>query len=154
MRKPIFILAVAMLTAGSFFTSCQTPAEKVDTAETNVDEAQQDLKDAKQEEITAEQRAADAEEWTLFQTDTEVKIKANETRIAELRAKKRTSGTKMDVTYSQRIDTLEQRNVAMRTWLNDYDKSGTDWAIFKREFNRDMDELGQALKNLTVDNKN
>lgn len=149
MRKPILILAVAMLTAGSFFTSCQTPAEKVDTAETNVDEAQQDLKDAKQDE-----KVADAEEWKTFMTDTDLKIKANETRIAEIRVKKKTSDTKMDLVYTQRIDTLEQRNLAMRTWMNDYGKSNTDWAIFKREFNHDMDELGQALKDLTVDNKN
>jgi len=28
-----------------------------------------------------------------------------------------------------------------------------EWETFKREFNHDMDELGKALKDLTVDNK-
>jgi hypothetical protein len=28
-----------------------------------------------------------------------------------------------------------------------------DWESFKREFNHDVDELGQALKDLTVDNE-
>ena len=29
----------------------------------------------------------------------------------------------------------------------------SNWESFKREFNHDMDEIGQALKDLTVDNK-
>jgi DNA-directed RNA polymerase subunit N (RpoN/RPB10) len=35
-----------------------------------------------------------------------------------------------------------------------YEKSQSDWEAFKREFNHDMEELGKALKDLTVDNKN
>lgn len=31
--------------------------------------------------------------------------------------------------------------------------TSSDWKSFKEEYNRDMDELGQAFKNLTVDNK-
>lgn len=34
-----------------------------------------------------------------------------------------------------------------------YEKSQSDWETFKREYNHDMDELGNALKDLTVDNK-
>lgn len=140
--------------AGLILTGCQSPEQKVDTAETNVENAKQNLEDAEKDKMTADQNAVDAEEWQKFRTDVEVKIKTNETRIAELREKKKTSGQKADVIYTQRIDTLEQRNIGMRTWMNDYENSNTDWALFKREFNHDMDELGKALKDLTVDNKN
>jgi hypothetical protein len=37
--------------------------------------------------------------------------------------------------------------------MDTYEKKQSDWESFKREFNHDMDELGQALKDLTVDNK-
>jgi len=41
----------------------------------------------------------------------------------------------------------------MRARLVAYEKSQSNWESFKREFNHDMDEIGQALKDLTVDNK-
>ena len=34
-----------------------------------------------------------------------------------------------------------------------YDKSQSDWESFKREFSHDMDGLGQAINDLTVNNK-
>lgn len=155
MRKPIFNLIIAAtLMAGFTLTGCQTPEQKADAAETNVEDAQKELAEAKEDKMTADKNAVDAAEWQKFRMDTEAKIKANEIRIVELREKKKTSGQKLDVVYTQRIDTLEQRNIGMRTWMNDYENSNTDWALFKREFNHDMDELGKALKDLTVDNKN
>ena len=37
--------------------------------------------------------------------------------------------------------------------MDDYKETGKEnWLIFKMEFNRDMDELGQAFKDLTVKN--
>lgn len=60
----------------------------------------------------------------------------------------------LDPLYEKRIETLEQQNKDFRKKIEDYEKSQTDWEIFKREFNHDMDELGKALKDLTVDNKN
>lgn len=155
MRKPIFNLLIAATLMASFtLTGCQTPEQKAAAAETNLEDAQKELAEAEEDKMTADQNAVDAVEWQKFRTDTEAKIKANEVRIVELREKKKTSGQKLDVVYTQRIDTLEQRNIGMRTWMNDYENSNTDWALFKREFNHDMDELGKALKDLTVDNKN
>jgi len=155
MRKPIFNLAIVATLMGCLvFSGCQSPEQKADSAETKVEEAKKDLDEAKNDKTVADQNAVDAAEWQKFRTDTETKIKANEIRIAELREKKKTSGLKLDVVYTERIDTLEQRNIGMRTWMNDYENSNTDWALFKREFNHDMDELGKALKDLMVDNKN
>lgn len=155
MSKSIFNLAiVTTLIAGLVFTGCQSPEQKAETAKTNVEEAAQDLANAEDDKVVADQKLVDEQEWQKFRTDTEAKIKTNETRISELREKKKTSGQKMDVVYTQRIDTLEQRNIGMRTWMNDFENSNTDWALFKREFNHDMDELGKALRDLAVDNKN
>lgn len=155
MKKPIFKPAILLVfMSGLLFTGCQSAAQRADAAETKVEDAKKELADAKEDKAVADQNAVDAEEWRKFREDTEIKIKANETRIAELREKKKTSGQKQDVIYSERIDTLEQKNIGMRNWMNDYENSKTDWALFKREFNHDMDELGKALKDLMVDNKN
>ncbi|MBK7408934.1 MAG: hypothetical protein IPJ40_13250 [Saprospirales bacterium] len=64
------------------------------------------------------------------------------------------SGTILDGLYAQRIETLEQKNRDLRTKMANYEQNQSDWESFKREFNHDMDELGQALKDFTVDNKN
>ena len=63
------------------------------------------------------------------------------------------SGKTLDAVYEQRIDTLEKKNRDLKARVDAYDKSQSDWESFKREFNHDMDELGQAFKDLTVDNK-
>ncbi|WP_353483354.1 hypothetical protein [Haliscomenobacter sp.] len=156
MKKSIFNLAIPItLFAALLFTGCQSPAQKVDNAETNVNDANQNLKDAKADEMVANKKAVAAEEWKAFRAETEIKIKDNEARITELRAKKKTTGKTLDAAYTQRIDTLEQKNLDMRTMMDDYESTNisSDWEEFKREFNHDMEELGMALKNLTVSNK-
>lgn len=156
MKKSIFNLAIPItFFAALLFTGCQSPAQKVDNAESNLNDANQNLKDAKADEIVANKKAVAAEEWKAFRAETEIKIKDNEARITELRAKKKTTGKTLDAAYTQRIDTLEQKNLGMRTMMDDYESTNisSDWEEFKREFNHDMEELGMALKNLTVSNK-
>jgi len=38
--------------------------------------------------------------------------------------------------------------------MDTYEKNQSDWETFELELNHDMDALGQALKDVTVDNKN
>lgn len=147
-----FIIASTFL-AGTFLTGCQSSAEKVDDAQSKVVDAKQDLKEVQRKAAEDAQKAANAEEWRIFKAESEVKIKANETRIAELKDKMRTSGKTLGALYAENINALEQKNKAMQVRMDAYDKGQSDWASFKREFNHDMDELGQALKDFTVNNK-
>jgi hypothetical protein len=59
-----------------------------------------------------------------------------------------------DNAYSKsKIEELELQNRELREKLNNYEDDGKDnWTIFKEEFNRDMEELSEALTNLTVRN--
>ena len=154
MKKVIFMLAVSsMFIASTFLTSCQSETQKSDAAQTKVQDAKEDLKEAQTDAAVAAQKAANAEEWKAFKTESEAKIKANEVRIAELKDKMKTSGKTMDTVYSKNVDLLEQRNKDLKNRMDAYEKGQSDWESFKREFNHDMDELGQALKDLTVNNK-
>jgi septal ring factor EnvC (AmiA/AmiB activator) len=154
MKKATFKLtSIALFIAAVSFTSCQSPTQKTDAADAKVQDAKQDLKEARQDAVAAH-TAATAEEWQAFKTDVESKMKANETRIAELKAEMKKTGKKMDAAYSKSIDDLEQKNKAMKERLDTFGNNAqSDWASFKREFSHDMDDLGNALKNLTVDNK-
>jgi hypothetical protein len=135
---------MSLLMTGAIFTSCNSAAQKEDNTTTT----------EQQEAINDEQVVATAEEWQEFKTDAEAKIKRNEIRIEELTVQMNKPGQVFDDLYKNRILELEQQNKKLQDRIDAYDKSHTDWEKFKREFNHDMDELGDALKNITVNNKN
>lgn len=145
MKKSIFTLAaMSLLMTGAILTSCNSAAQKEENTTTT----------EQQEAINDEQVVATAEEWQEFKTDAEAKIKRNEMRIEELTVQMNKPGQVFDDLYKNRILELEQQNKKLQDRIDAYDKSHTDWEKFKREFNHDMDELGDALKNITVNNKN
>jgi TolA-binding protein len=144
MKKSIFTLAaMSLLMTGAIFTSCNSATQKEDNTTTE-----------QQDAIAEEQVVATAEEWQEFKTDAEAKIKRNEIRIEELTVQMNKPGQVFDDLYKNRIQELQQQNKDLQNRIDAYDKSHTDWEKFKREFNHDMDELGDALKNITVNNKN
>ena len=132
MKKTILILVVtSAFIAGTTFTGCQSSTQKQEAA----------------------QVVATAEEWKTFKSESEQRINANEVRIAELKVKMNKPGEILDPLYANKIATLEQQNKDLRAKLYAYEKSQSNWESFKREFNSDMDAIGEAFKNLTVDNK-
>jgi len=155
MKKTIITIAVAcMLNAGSVFTSCKSAAQKRAEGQSESTDEQENLNEAQNDANVEEQKVATAEEWSAFKSEADLKIKSNEVRIAELTVKMNKPGELLDPLYKKRIQTLEQQNNDLRARMDAYDKNKSDWETFKREFNHDMDELGQALKDVTVDNKN
>lgn len=154
MKKTIFILVVtSVFTAGTIFTGCQSPTQKQENTQLKVQEARKELNAAKKENNEAVLVVATAEEWKTFKSESELKINANDVRIKELRVKMNKPGELLDPLYSKNIAALEQQNKDLRNKLYAYEKSQTNWESFKREFNNDMNALGEAFKNLTVDNK-
>jgi uncharacterized protein HemX len=147
MKKTILTLAAAAtLIIGTTFTGCKSSAQKEDAAQANVQEAKQELKEVRRE--------ATAEEWNEFKSETDLKIEKNETRIAELKEKIKKQGKSLDALYEKKVDQLEQKNRDLKAKMETYGESKhSDWESFKREFNHDMDELGAAFKDLTVNNK-
>lgn len=151
MRTTIFNLIITMLMAGTIFTGCQSPAQKEEAAEAKLQNAEKNFEEAQND--AEAQKVATAAEWEIFKSETNLTIKKNEISIAQLKIKIKKPGKTLDALYAKRIDTLEQKNKELKTRMESYEKSQSDWEIFKREFNHDMDELGKALEDLTIDNK-
>ena len=135
------------------FTSCQSSIQKQEAARDKVQDARQDLNAAQKDANAAAQVVATAEEWEAFRNESDLKIKANEVRINELTVKMKRPGEIFDEIYEKKITNLELQNREVRSRLVAYETSQSNWETFKREFNHDMDAIGQALKDLTVDNK-
>jgi chromosome segregation ATPase len=150
MKKTILTVALAVFfIQGIMITGCKSPSQKAEDAKENVQDAREDLMDAKQEANTAVVKAANEEEWKIFKIDADAKIKKNELRIAELKAKLKNTGTGLNKSDKQTIDALETRNAEFKNRINDYEKNQTDWETFTREFNQAMNELENDLKDAT-----
>lgn len=153
MKKIIRNLVVVIFIAGIILISCKFSTKEESASQEKVQDAKENLQEAK-DSLVAAKKSATVEEWQAFKGETESIINENEARIAELKLKMKKTGKSLDAKYEKNIEVLEQKNknlkVKIETYKND---ANADWQSFKREFNHDMNEIGQALKDLTIDNK-
>lgn len=133
MKKVIIALTItSALFAGTMLSSCESSNSKVDDNK---------------------QKTEMADEWKTFRADALAAIAQNETRIAEARVRMTETGAVIDAVLENRIDRLQERNRNLKLKLEAYQYDQSGWESFKEEFNHDMKELGNAFKDITVDNK-
>ncbi|CAN5422115.1 hypothetical protein BH10BAC1_BH10BAC1_02360 [soil metagenome] len=144
MKKSIFTLALITFVTGTMLTSCSSSAEKVDAAKADIETAQHDLDKAKEDYN---------EQYAKFKLESDQKITANEQLIADLKEYSKNKKKEAKITYDKAVSDLEETNEAMKAKVRDYKEEGNDkWESFKREFNHDMEELGQSITDLTKNN--
>ncbi len=144
MKKTLLLLSLSTLSLSVALISCESNTKKVENANVKVEDAKEELKDAKAE-LNAE--------YPTFKSEAEMKIIANETKIAELRAVLNKPGKlPLDPMRKKRIDELEEKNAQLKSRLYGYENERTDWIAFKNEFNHDMNEMGEAFKNIGQNN--
>ena len=154
MKKIIFTLAIATtFMAGTIFTSCKSSDQKDGDDHGMMNKTQLDKKVMHNDVNSDMPKIASADEWKTFKLESELIINNNEIRIKELAEQMNKPGTILDPLYAKKIAKLEQKNKDLKIKLKAYETNQSDWEKFKREFNHDMDELGKAFKDLTVDNK-
>ncbi|WP_310556914.1 hypothetical protein [Flavobacterium sp.] len=150
MKKSILMLAIL---AGALFTSCKNNEEKQADAVEEVVEATDDLNKVTEEVNNDEVIKANDAEWQDYKMEANKTISENETRIMELQTAMKKPGKTFDAAYKKNIEALVDKNEALKTRITDYENNQTDWETFKREFDSDMTGLGQAFKDLTINNK-
>ena len=144
MKKITLIFSTALFAVASLLTSCSTPSEKVDVAQDNVEQAKEDLRKANEAYL------ADIE---AQRTETNNRIDANRQSIADFKERIKDAKKEAKDDYNSKIEALEHKNTDMKRRFDEYKADGkTGWEIFKKEFKHDMDVLGQAFKDLTVNN--
>lgn len=154
MKKIILTLAIATtFMAGTIFTSCQSSDHGDGDDHDMMNETQQDMNAMHNDDNSDMPIMASADEWKTFKLESELKINNNEIRVNELTEKMNKPGTTLDPLYAKKIANLKQKNKDLKMKLEAYETNQSDWETFKREFNHDMDELGKAFKDLTVNNK-
>ncbi|MBP7511266.1 MAG: hypothetical protein KA981_05015 [Bacteroidia bacterium] len=138
-------LTIAAFAAIVTMGSCDSPAKKVEKANTNLTEAEANYEQALSDSIA---------DYENFKKESETRIDENEKAIEAFRKRMLTENKKWKEEDQKMIDDFEQKNINLRAKIRDYKENGKDeWKSFKTEFKHDMDELGDAIKGLTVDNK-
>lgn len=145
MKYPLNLATVLVMTASLGLISCNsTPNEKVDAAQENVDAAQ-----VKLDELNATYEA----DIATYKQENATRIAANEQSMAEFKSRIKSEKKSAKSDYNERIADLEKQNTDLKKTLDHYKADGKEnWEAFKTEFNHDMDELGGAFKDLTVNN--
>jgi hypothetical protein len=139
--------------AGALFTSCKSNSEKEADAVEDVVDATDDLNKVNDEVNQDNTTKANDAEWQEYKMEANKTIAENDTRIVELQMAMKKPGKTFDENYKKSIDVLVDKNTSLKTKIADYENNQTDWDTFKREFDSDMTGLGQAFKDLTVNNK-
>src|ERR1035437_3264146 len=141
MKNRYFLLTVTIVIAGFVLTGFYMNGDKyVKNYQDKEKQANQGMK---------KEKTKFDKEWKEFKSNAEIKINANEKRIGEFKVKIKTASKEVKADYDKEITVLEQKNVELKKKINEYKYEGKDkWEDFKRGFNRDMDIVGKALKDL------
>ena len=154
MKKTIFILAVTIpIAAGIIFTGYRSSAHKLKAAQTKILISDRDLNAKQNVENAVAGKPINPEEWITFKNESELKISNHEIRIVELNREIKNQGELSNSVYKKKIAYLDQQNKFLKARLESYEKGPSNWESFKNGFNYDMEAIGKALKDFTVDNK-
>lgn len=138
------ILTIATFITAVLMTSCSSSGEKVEDAKENAIEAAADLNRANEEYM------ADMEN---YRKATNEKIEANNKSIAEFKTRIENEKKEAKADYIKKIEELEKKNSDVKKKMDDYKNDGkANWESFKSEFNRDMEELGNAISSFGENN--
>jgi hypothetical protein len=134
--------------------ACERKNEEVIHTDHAQDKVNVEVQTPNPDENTVINDAKWEQERTEYRHNAELRIEENNKKIDEFNKKIETADQRMRKEYRERIAELKSRNEKAKERLNNYnDNNHEKWEDFKREFNHDMDELGNALKDFTVNNK-
>ncbi len=152
MKNKIVAFTLTGVMVAASLSSFSQDNKKVEKARANEVEAKKDLMEAKQD--LREAKNDSAEDYLKFKKESEMKIQENQARINELKEKRRAEANDVNDDYNKKIMAIEEKNNKLRVKMQDADNTKTsNWSSFKREFNHDSHEIGQAFKNIGVNNE-
>ncbi|MDA3891305.1 MAG: hypothetical protein PF517_06520 [Salinivirgaceae bacterium] len=146
MKNSITIIILALIVSGAFITSCSLSNKKAENAQEKVETTMDKAVEFNQERNDSIEQ---------YKKEAQVKVNNFKKSIAELKAKIATEKREDKAIYQKKLNALETKNNEMKESLNNLKDEGQEkWTAFRSEFNHDLDEMGKAFKDLTVNNVN
>lgn len=130
-------------------TSCNnSPTAK----EEDVKEATQDLIDAEADLDQAEYDSIS--DFNTFKESIQLKLVENQNVIDDLKLKITSKGKVERDIDEVEINKLEKRNTDLRLKIENYEQGPAQkWALFKVDFNNELDDLGKSISEMADRNK-
>ena len=152
MKRTIYTLALIAFMAGTTSISYAQVSENNSVKNNaNVRDSKKNVADSKKDLRIVQKKSE--QDYKNFKKESDQKFKNNEKRISELKQKYSKLHSNEKVAYKKDLAVLEHKNSKMKKDLANYKVSDDDkWTSFKRDFSRDMDGVGQSLKDFTVRN--
>jgi DNA anti-recombination protein RmuC len=149
MNRPILLIALAAFMTTGLFQSCnQSSSNRIDRQEDKLLDEKQDVEEASQDLNQAVRDSV-----REFKLEAQNQISENNRKIDDLKEKIANGKKSARDKYEGTISDLERKNKELQKRLDEFNAETADnWTSFKREFSHDMDELGNSLKDITVDN--
>jgi hypothetical protein len=134
---------------GLFMTSCNnSPTAK----EADVKEATEDLIDAEADLDRAEFDSIN--DFNTFKESIQIKLAENQSVINDLKSKISSKGKVNRDIDEVEINKLEKRNTELKLKIENYEQGPEQkWALFKVDFNNELDDLGKSISNMADRNK-
>ena len=97
--------------------------------------------------ITKEaQQKAQKDSIQQYKNETNKKIVNNEKIISDIKMQIAKAEKTSKTEYEKVTAGLEKKNREMKKKLNEFDEKGKEkWQVFKRDFNRDLDDLNKSI---------
>ena len=137
--KSVLPFVVCMLLAGKLLGQENHKAEK---AREEIQDGNTKLIEAKQDSIS---------DYDHYKKDALKKIAENQAKIVDLKIKKAIKTEEIQAEFDKKVLALELKNSELQNRLNGctYDDP-TLWATFKNRFTKELDDIENAIKNMTV----
>jgi len=140
--KSILTLTAIAFVGGAILTSCNSPADNVEDAEVSLSEAEARLVEA---------NAAYLADLENHRNLTDIAIEENKLMIAQYNASIANEKKEIKDANQAKIDELEMKNALLEAKMDAYEADEqSNWENFKTEFNREMNELGAKIRELTT----
>jgi hypothetical protein len=128
--------------ADAMLSGCNSAGKKAKDAGIELERAQLALAES-QKDSTLQA------DWMAFKGAAQSRISDNILKIAQLMAEKKYNGVLTNASYKNQIKDLEDRNLALKLRMDEYEKYNNNQEAFREDFNQDMDDLGKSLTAFT-----
>ncbi len=143
MKMQILKIAIGLLIIFNICSCYNTPVKKEEDAI---------AKESTTEISYARQKAYldSASEYMLFSEEIEKRLSEYDHSITVLKEKIKMKPIGIRVKYQNQLNDFDQKNAALEVNMEEY-KGGdkTKWELFKKDFNKEMDELGKSITAMT-----
>jgi len=138
--KTAILASIILIGMTNCNNSPKQKAEKLENAQENVNVAEKDLQKAVQDSTN---------EYIRYKSESETKLKANDLKIAELKANLKAEKAEIRTKYEKQLNELDKKNQELKLSITNYKESDKNkWEKFKESFNQDLNKLAQALSSV------